>query len=252
MKKFGFKKKGDGDEESSRSALFGRPSKNSSPAPASSNPYATPQAGADPYAQDTNKYANMGGTNQHGPSGSSPYQQARQGMPPGPGAGRGLPGGPRGGYGGPPAVNRTPDSNGGGYGAEKYGSGGGYGASRYDSAPAAETASRYGAGGYGGLGRRNSNETTTTEDNRDALFGGAKERFAQKSTLPPSNGRPGGGYSADSGTSESGGGYGAYGEERQLTAEEEEEEGEHTFIIMASQKCGVVSYMEMELIHISH
>lgn len=229
MKKFGFKKKGDGDEESSRSALFGRSSKNASPAPASSNPYATPQASADPYAQDTNKYANMGDTNQYGPSGPSPYQQARQGMPTGPGAGRGLPSGPRGGsYGGAPAVNRAPDSNGGGYGAEKYGSGGGYGASRYDT-PAAETGSRYGAGGYGGLGRRNSNETTTTEDNREALFGGAKERYDQKASLPPSNGRPGGGYAAGSGTSESGGGYGAYGEERQLTAEEEEEEGKPDF-----------------------
>lgn len=79
-------------------------------------------------------------------------------------------------------------------------------------------------GAMGGLGRTNSNETTTTEDNRNALFGGAKERYAQKGALPPTNGRPGGGYSADSGTSGTQGGYGAYGEERQLTAEEEEEE----------------------------
>jgi hypothetical protein len=228
MKKFGFKKKGDGDDESSRAALFGRSSKNSSPAPASSNPYAQPpQAAADPYAQDNTKYANMPPT--YGPSGPSPYQQARQGLPAGPGATRGgLPAGPnpssRGGYGAsptPPAFNRAPSSNGSGYGAEKYGSGGGYGANRYDGSPAADTGSRYGAGGYGGLGRTNSNETTTTEDNREALFGGAKDRYAQKSALPPSDSRPGGGYSANSGTE---GGYGAYGEERQLTAEEEEEE----------------------------
>jgi hypothetical protein len=56
------------------------------------------------------------------------------------------------------------------------------------------------------------------------LFGGAKDKYTQRTTLPPSNGRPGEGYSAESGTAGSEGGYGAYGEERQLTAEEEEEE----------------------------
>jgi hypothetical protein len=237
MKKFGLSKKGgDADEDSNRSALFGRSKKTSSPAPASSNPYAQPPTPADPYAQDTNKYANMGHV---GPSGPSPYQQARSqvqyggGLPSGPGAGRGgLPDGPgpnRGGYGGPapPAVNRVPAPNGGGYGAEKYGSGGGYGANRYDDRPpsyATDAGSKYGPGGYGGLGRTNSNDTTTTEDNRDALFGGAKDRYAQRTALPPTNGRPGGGYTAESGTSGTEGGFGAYGEERQLTAEEEEEE----------------------------
>jgi len=227
MKKFGFGKKGDGDEDSNRSALFSR-SKNSSPAPPASNPYAQPAQAADPYAQDNNKFANMGSV---GPSGASPYQQARQqyGLPSGPGAGRGgLPSGPGANRGGA-AVNRSPaPPNGGGYGAEKYGSGGGYGANRYDGPPSygagADTGSKYGPGGYGGLGRTNSNETTTTEDQRDALFGGAKDKYAQRATLPPSNGRPGGGYSAESGTAGSEGGYGAYGEERQLTAEEEEEE----------------------------
>lgn len=225
MKKFGFKKKGDGDEESSRATLFGRSSKNSSPAPAADNPYAQPQPQAnDPYAQDTQKYS-------FGPNGPSPYQQARSGLPSGPGAGRGgLPAGPgssRGGYGASPApsaIDRTPASNGGGYGSERYGSGGGYGANRYDGPPA-ETQSRYGAGGYGGLGRTNSNETTSTEVQKEALFGNAKEKYANKPAMPPSNGRPGGGYSADSsGTAGSRGEYGAYGEERQLTAEEEEEE----------------------------
>ncbi len=184
MKKFGFGKK------------KGSSSGTSSPAP-SDNPYAQVAPAADPYAQDGNKYANMG------PSGPSPYQQARQQI----GAGGGLPGGP-----GP---NRTPAANGGGYGAEKYGSGGGYGMNRYDGG---DTGSR--PGGYGGLGRTNSNDTTTTEDNRDALFGGAKERYVQKTSLPPSNGQPGGGYGAESGAG--GGGYGAYGEGRELTAEEEE------------------------------
>lgn len=225
MKKFGFKKKGEGDEESSRTALFGRSSKHSSPAPAANNPYAQPPPPAnDPYAQDNQKYA-------FGPSGASPYQQARIGLPDGPGSGRGgLPSGPspsRGGYGAsptPPAVDRASAASGGGYGAEKYGSGGGYGANRYGGPPA-ETQSIYGAGGYGGLARTNSNETTTTEVQKEALFGNAKERYANKPALPPSNGRPGGGYSADStGTSDSQDGHGAYGEDRQLTAEEEEEE----------------------------
>ncbi|CZR50553.1 probable protein transport protein SEC9 [Phialocephala subalpina] len=230
MKKFGFSKKSEGgDEDSLKASLFSsRSSKNASPAPAASNPYAQ-QPAADPYAQDNNKYANMGSV---GPSGPSPYQAARQnyGLPGGPGAvrGGGLPSGPgaaRGGYGGAAAVDRTPAANGGGYGADKYGSGGGYGSNRYDAAPSygADSGSKYGPGGYGGLGRTNSNDTTTTDDNRDALFGGAKDRYAQKSALPPSNGRPGGGYTAESGAS-GGSGYGAYGEERQLTAEEEEEE----------------------------
>jgi len=214
MKKFGFGKKGEDDDESTKSALFGR-SKKSSQAPAASNPYAQQQT-PDPYAQDTNKYANMP------PPSGSPYQQARQGLPSGPGAGRGLPNGPLGGV---PASSGNQSPNPVGYGAEKYGSGGGYGSNRYESSQ--DTGSKYGPGGYGGLGRRGSNETTTTEDNREALFGGgAKERYAaQQSALTTGNGR--GGYGAETGTSGASGGeggYGAYGEDRQLTAEEEEEE----------------------------
>lgn len=124
MKKFGFGKKSDGggDEDSLKASLFSRSSKNSSPAPAASNPYAQQPQAADPYAQDNSKYANMGSA---GPSGPSPYQAARQGLPSGPGAGRGgLPSGPgagRAGYGGAsPAVDRSPAANAGGYGAEKY------------------------------------------------------------------------------------------------------------------------------------
>lgn len=210
MKKFGFGKKKDKDSDDS-----GRSSKNSSPAP-SNNPYAQPQQGQDPYAQDTNKYAGMGN---YGPHGPSPYQQAKMasygGMPPagqepGPGARPGGYGAQGNNYGAP---------NGAAYGADRYGSGGGYGANRYDGA---SSSTSRGPSGYGGLGRTSSNDTTTTEANRDALFGGAKDRYIQKSTLPPSNGQPGGGYEAESGAGS--GGYGAYGEDRQLTAEEEEEE----------------------------
>jgi hypothetical protein len=208
MKKFGFGRK---DKES----------KSSAPASAS-NPYAQPQQEADPYAQDTNKYGGME---------PSPYQQSKQSYggfssgPPG-----GLPNGPgsiRSGYGGTPPpsysspVGRETAAT-SGYGADRYGSGGGYGANRYDSAPS--TTSR-GPSGYGGLGRSNSNDTTTTEDNRNALFGGARERATAQQPqqrLPPSNGTPGGGYGADPDAPP--GGYGTYGEDRQLTAEEEEEE----------------------------
>ncbi|KAI9048193.1 hypothetical protein LZ554_007988 [Drepanopeziza brunnea f. sp. 'monogermtubi'] len=206
MKKFGFgKKSGDGgDDDSSRSALFGGRSKNSSPAPAASNPYAQPAQAADPYAQDNNKYANMGPA---APSGGSPYGQAghNYGLPNGPG-GRGAAG--------------TPSANQPGYGAEKYGSGGGYGSNRYDGSGAGGDTGSMRPGGYGGLGRMNSSDTTTTEDNRNALFGGAKDRYAERGALPPNTGRPG----AAPGAPGQGGGYGAYGEERQLTAEEEEEE----------------------------
>ncbi|KAH8815129.1 hypothetical protein F5884DRAFT_771216 [Xylogone sp. PMI_703] len=210
MRKFGFGKKSGDDDDSNRSALFGgRSSKGSGSS--SSNPYAQQPPAADPYAQDTNKYANMGPA-------LSPYEKAKQNYgAAGPASNSG------------PSPNRSPynrspapdaaEQKGAGYGADRYGSGGGYGANRYESA--SQGGSRYGPGGYGGLGRTTSNDTTTTDDNRDALFGGAKERLAQKSSLPPANGAPGGGYSADSGAAS--GGYGAYGD-RQLTAEEQEEE----------------------------
>lgn len=103
------------------------------------------------------------------------------------------------------ASNQSPALN-SGYGPDKYGSGSGYGANRYDNSGSAHS-----AGGYGGLGNRNSNETSTTEDNRDALFGGAKDRYAQRGG--PAAGSGAGNRFAN-----------GYGEERQLTAEEEEEE----------------------------
>ena len=126
MKKFGFGKKGDSEEDGNRSALFGS-RKNKAGQPPNSNPYAQQPATTDPYAQEDNRHAQIGYV---GPSGPSPYQQAKQQYV-SPSAG--LPSGPapsRGGYGGPPAVNRAPVSNGGGYGADKYGSGGGYGSNR--------------------------------------------------------------------------------------------------------------------------
>ncbi len=219
MKKFGFKSKPKEDtEDTNRSSLFGsRSSKPSSqqPTPASSNPYAQPQNASDPYAQDTNKYANMG--NAPGDGGGTPKSGGYGGLDDG-----GRYGGDNrqsgGGYG----------ASAGGYGADKYGNQGGYGADRYGSGGGAAAANTRGPSGYGGLGRSNSQDTTTTDDNRNALFGGAKDRYAQKSTLPPSNDQTntsnyGSGAQSGAIAPETSQGYGAYSD-RQLTAEEEEEE----------------------------
>ncbi|EHL00855.1 putative protein transport protein sec9 [Glarea lozoyensis 74030] len=212
MKKFGFGKKS------------GDSSKNA--APAASNPYAQQPPAPDPYAQDTNKYANM-----PAPSAGSPYQQARSnygGLPGGPGAGRGgLPGAPAPSRGGAPPPNNRQNSGSSGYGNEKYGSGGGYGSNRYDnappsysSAPPSEAGSKYGPGGYGGMGRSQSSETASFNDKKDDPYGAPKDPYAQRSAMPPSNGQPGRGYGSEAPDAAGGG----YGEDRQLTAEEEEEE----------------------------
>lgn len=193
MKKFGFGKKGDDGEDASRHALFGR--KKSSQSASSENPYAK-QGGKDPYADDA-KYANV-----------TPYQQARAGLGNAPSPGPGPQAANS--YGAPPPAqggyNSQPPS---GYGADRYGSGGGYGGNRYGDAPsqnrpAAPTGAR-GPGGYGGFG------PSEPDNNRDDLFAGAQERQAQKQ-------QPGGPQSGVAG-----GSYGGYGEERELTAEEQEE-----------------------------
>lgn len=196
MGKFGFGKKSRGENNRSE---------NSSPAP-TSNPYAQSQPTSDPYAQDTNKFA------------ASPYQQSKStyGLSSGPTSARGAEAPPpaQGGY---SSEYQSPAPL--AYGADNYGSGGGYGINRYDG----PSSSSRGPNGYGGLGQLDS---TSIDDNREALFGGAKDRYAQKtSTLPPRNSQPGNVYGADSTVSGTKyGAYGAYGEDRQLTAEEEEEE----------------------------
>ncbi|KAI9878131.1 MAG: Protein transport protein S9 plasma membrane t-SNARE [Pleopsidium flavum] len=235
MKKFGFGKKGSEGDDPSRSAIFGsRSAKKSSPAPASSNPYAQTSQPPDPYTQA--KYnAGIGAppAGQYGPN---------------PGRGEGYSGG-GGGYGsdnkdggmngrGPGTDNKygagtgTGGGGGGGYGADRYGNQNGYGADRYGAGAGSSNAggSRYGPGGYGGLGSTSAYDRTATDDDRNALFGGAKDRQKQPAQQHPSNGQPppydesdgyGGGQSGVSrGESQ---GYGAY-EDRQLTAEEEEDE----------------------------
>ena len=227
MGKFGFSKKGDGDDDSIRSSLFSR-SKNKSPNP-SANPYAQPSGPA---------------------SAADPYNQAKfdsYNKPPNPPAVSGLPAGPKGGnalanrgrYGDSTSsfgVDSKSSGNasqygGGGYGSDRYGTQDGYGADRYGGPSEGETrTSRYGPGGYGGLG--STANTASLEANREALFGSPNKSKDSNSQDPPpysSNTQDSAGgsgaYGEGSGSGTYGGGssYEAYGD-RQLTAEEEEEE----------------------------
>ncbi|KAI1482541.1 hypothetical protein F4774DRAFT_406715 [Daldinia eschscholtzii] len=214
MKKFGFgKKRADGDDDTNRQALFG---KKGSPTPTSENPYAQPQPANDPYMNDNNKYANV-----------SPYQQARARI--GDPQANGLPSrpSPQNNYTSPPHTN-TGDSgyssastanqySANGFANEKYGTPSGYGASKYSNS------SGYGArpGGYGGLGRNDSNGTDV---NRDQLFSGARERYDHQANRQANQqaSQQNGAYGA-SGTDTNASKYGGYGEQRELTAEEQEE-----------------------------
>ncbi|PFH55101.1 hypothetical protein XA68_10706 [Ophiocordyceps unilateralis] len=191
MKKFGFSKRSDDADDSDRSALFGR--KKASNTPPSDNPYA--QVGASEPSADTAKYENTS------------YQQSRSGLPVGPGRGSpGTHGSTRGsGYG-----NHASSS----HGNERYGPDGGYGSNRYNN----QNSGTRGPGGYGGFGRTSD---STPDDNRDALFSGARERVAHRQHSTVS-------YGADPGSA--GGSYGGYGEQRELT-EEEQEEAEYQAIL---------------------
>lgn len=213
MRKFGFSKKsGDGDDDSNRLALFGSRSKSKSPA-SSNNPYAQPTAPLDAYTQ----------------------AKVQAGVAPPP-AGTGAPPGPKSAYGGMNGggfgsqqgnpygeKNSEPKS---GYAPDRYGNQGGYGGDRYGSGGQSGGGSKYGAGGYGGLGNTDPNDPASAD--RDALFGGAKDRVKNQ---PQSNGPPppysqGGGAPGQAPITDAAGldtSYGAY-QDRQLTAEEEEEE----------------------------
>ncbi|KAM3548565.1 hypothetical protein MY1884_009127 [Beauveria asiatica] len=203
MKKFGFGKKGGDDgDEASRNALFGGRKKGSAGAAPSDNPYAQQgaQGATDPYA-DSAKYANV-----------TPYQQARSQIRAGvPGVAPGT--------GQQDLSGRASGHE--GYSSEKYGSGGGYGSSRYENNVIADrhsvsTASARGPGGYGGFGRNVQDEQ---DSNRDALLGGAQERYMQRqqaAATSPSYGQSGGSTAAQDS-------YGGYGDQRELTAEEQDE-----------------------------
>ncbi|KAL9604787.1 MAG: hypothetical protein Q9219_000235 [cf. Caloplaca sp. 3 TL-2023] len=239
MGKFGFGKKGDDDEDSKRSALFGSRSKNKSPNP-SANPYAQPASASDPYTQaklrvsqglparapspgpGTSQGGGYGGMNSGG-YGSDFKKQGENGFP-APSPAYGNP------QNGPPSTESANRYGGAGYGPDRFGASGGYGADRYGTGAGASQSntnrSRYGPGGYGGMG-----DPSAPDEDRDALFGGARERQQQR--MQPGGGAPPP-YGADYGQHDStapgaygegGGGssYEAYGD-RQLTAEEEEEE----------------------------
>lgn len=179
------KKDGAGDDDANRSALFGSRKGKSSPA-AQDNPYAKPP-GNDPYANAPPPYS----------GGNNSFRQEKSPSVTGPGQGYGRQGGGGGGYG----AQGGSYASSGGYGSDRYGSGGG--------APQRQ-------GGYGGLG------PADDDAGRDQLFGNARERVQQRQPQAPQSGAYGdqpGGYGAP-------GGYGsgpAYGD-RQLTAEEQEEE----------------------------
>ncbi|OQV07105.1 hypothetical protein CLAIMM_11588 isoform 2 [Cladophialophora immunda] len=229
MGKFSLRR-GDDDDDSSRLALFGSRSKSKSPAPPSQNPYAS----ANPYAQpavppDPYTKAKMS-------AGIMP--PAGQGGPPGPGNFNGLPGpgqqrppyGRDNAYGGASSGSFGGDNKygpaqggyggGSGYGSDKFGNQNGYGGGAPGGNPYASVQQTSGTsrqGGYGGLGSSNVYEN---DNNRDELFGGARERLEQKQQNQTS-GPPD--YEYNSGGDAGDRTYGAYGD-RQLTAEEEEEE----------------------------
>ena len=216
MRKFGFGKKDDDGDSSNRLALFGSRPKSKSPAP-SANPYAQPALANDPYTQAKAKAY-----------GAPPPAQAQGGYgAPNVGGYRDEKSNDSNGnvnrYGAAPAG--TTANNGGGYGADKFSGQSGYGGDRFGSS-AGTSSSRYGAGGYGGLGGVGGYDTAADE-NRDALFGGAKDRVQQKTQQQAGYGQPPP-YedSNQSGVAEGqnqGYGRSTYGD-RQLTAEEEEEE----------------------------
>lgn len=252
---FGKKNDAGNGDDSNRSALFGGRSKAKSPAP-SANPYAQPPAqSGNPYAQSSpapgNPYAQPQAGNPYAQAPPDPYLAAKQKAYDAPAPyladsnqsqGGGYGGNNRfGGDSKSPAYTST--VAGGGYGANKYSNQGGYGSDRYGTAGGNQgqaEGSRYGAGGYGGFGGH-SVASKQDDDNRNALFGGAQERVQQKQPQAPGGygeGPPPYGDNVDQSGGYGGqaagyGGAGGYGggydpgpkyEDRQLTAEEEEDE----------------------------
>ncbi|KAF2099757.1 hypothetical protein NA57DRAFT_38209 [Rhizodiscina lignyota] len=206
MKKLGFgssrKLAKGGDDDSNKAALFGGASQKA----ANANPYAIQQNSAnDPYAPKATPPPSYDG-------GMSDYRRDKSPVPPG-------------GYGGAPQApaqgSRRYGNNGSSYGDQ-----GGYGSNRFGDSGASSAPRR--AGGYGGMGMTSQEE----EVGRQQLFGDAPNRY-QTQSAPPTNNAQGadGGVASVSATSRAGGygagddsqGYGSY-ENRELTAEEQEEE----------------------------
>lgn len=232
-----FGKKGeavDAGEDQNRLALFGSRSKSKSPTP-SGNPYAqsAPAQSGNPYgnapASSGNPYANAP---------ADPYAQAKQ-KAYGDTSDSYPAGGAQGVYGQDNKSNLYGDNKSAGYSASKYGTQGGYGSDRFGSTNQSRGGgggggSRYGSGGYGGFGG-DSFVSQQDDANRDALFRGAQERAQEKKqdyagSGPPSyssgGGGAAGGLRGGPGSNYGGSGYntGSTYQDRQLTAEEEEEE----------------------------
>ncbi|KAJ5513645.1 hypothetical protein N7463_003197 [Penicillium fimorum] len=197
----GLFKKSDGDDDSNRRALFGSRKKDKSP-PTPSNPYAQPIP-IDPYTK-----AKIGAgvaplPADHPAANGGPASQSPHFIP---------------------ADNK--------YSANKYGNQGGYGSDRFGGSGAGAgspangsgSGSRYGNGGYGGLGSSDPNDAAA-ESARNELFGSANRKSPANSAAspPPYSEGPGG-----QGQNSYGGGSNEYSmatfQDRQLTAEEEEEE----------------------------
>ncbi|EMC95166.1 hypothetical protein BAUCODRAFT_35157 [Baudoinia panamericana UAMH 10762] len=238
---FGFKKGDKGEETSSlstqKASLFGKSKLSKSPAPSSANPYAVPPPSSDPYSQQSaNPYASQNPANDvYAPRSQTSLSQppassfgsltlnSEQSGPPPYGRNSPVPNRsekspvPTGGYGG--GAPRFPSRN-------SYGQANGYGDSNPYGGQNGSAQSRYGAGGYGGLGRRMSQETMTTDAGREALFGDAAQRAQsaeQEESFAANEQSSDASYAnADSqGAGGMPGNYG-YGEERELTAEERE------------------------------
>ncbi|PNS20869.1 Protein transport protein sec9 [Sphaceloma murrayae] len=212
---FGFSKKDkDKDDEKQRSALFGNRSKESKSSAAQANPYAVQAPTNDPYSsKETDPYVPKT-SSQPPPYDNNGGHQLRQDKSPVPIGGYG------GGSGGPPQPRYGGSSN--------YGQTSGYGANPYGSEPSAPPQR---PGGYGGLGRTTSQDTVSTDAGRAALFGDA----AQRNQRPQPGGPPQDpndqsysnyGQSSFQGGGGGGGGGGGYNgyPDRELTAEEQEEE----------------------------
>ncbi|KAJ5773878.1 hypothetical protein N7457_008774 [Penicillium paradoxum] len=204
----GLFKKSDGDDDSNRRALFGSRKKDKSPS-TPSNPYAQPIP-IDPYTK-----AKIGAgvaplPSDHPAANGGPASQSPHAIP---------------------SDNK--------YAPNKYGNQGGYGSDRFGGSgagagsPASGSNSRYGNGGYGGLGGGDPNDPAASDSARNELFGGASNRNNSGGPAPPpysegSNGQNSQNGQDGQGQTNYGGGSNEYSmatfQDRQLTAEEEEEE----------------------------
>lgn len=199
MKKLGFGR----NDDANRKTLFGLRNKSKSPATLTNNPYANQSTSADEYNKAKAK-AGVPGFGQYDMNGGHPEEKKFGGY-----GGRSSPG------------YQNVDV----YGADRYDAQSGYGDDRYGTGVSQRDigGSNCVPGVYQGLGPTPS--ATNIDADKDALFGGARERVQQKDNQEMGNENPppydqgqAKGYGDNSGPSSQ-----AYGD-KCLTAEEEEEE----------------------------